>query len=260
MPLLQGRDFGSQDNQLGVRTVIVNEALAHAFFPNQDPIGRHITIGLDPSRRNLEIVGVVRNAKYRSLREPELRIAYQPWLQLSEPLNFVMEVRASTATANGIRNDVRNLDPAVPVTLQTIQDRIRESLVAERVVAILSTTLAGVALLLASCGLYGLMAYQVYRRRGEIGVRMAVGASASNIATLVLRESLVLAAVGVAFGLVSSIALGRVLQTALFGITSTDPAALLASSAIMAAMALLAAYIPARRASRIDPAAALRDA
>jgi ABC-type antimicrobial peptide transport system permease subunit len=150
------------------------------------------------------------------------------------------------------------MDASIPVTLETAEDRIRESLVPQRVLAILSSTLGSIALLLASVGLYGLMAYRVSRRSNEIALRMAVGASNRDILTLVLRESLVVAGFGVVLGLGASIALGRMLKAALYGITSTDSVALLLSVLIMTMMALLAGYLPALRASRVDPAAALR--
>ena len=256
--LLRGRDFGPQDNAGGTRTVIVNEAFARAYFPNVDPIGRHVSVGLDPSRQNLEIVGIVQDAKYRVLQEPKSRIAYQPWLQLNGPQNFVIELRASAKIGADLRAEVRNMDASIPVTLETAEDRIRESLVPQRVLAILSSTLGSIALLLASVGLYGLMAYRVSRRSNEIALRMAVGASNRDILTLVLRESLVVAGFGVVLGLGASIALGRMLKAALYGITSTDSVALLLSVLIMTMMALLAGYLPALRASRVDPAAALR--
>ncbi len=258
IPLMKGRDFGPQDNYTGPKTVIVNESFARAFFPNQDPIGHHVSVGLDPSRQNLEIVGVAQDAKYQNLQEPARRIAYQPWLQLNNASNVVIEVRAPIVVAKTVRAEIRSIDAAVPVTLQTAEDRIRESVLPQRVIAILSACLGGVALLLASAGLYGLMAYQVSRRTSEIGLRMALGASGRNIVALVLRESLVLAGSGVALGLAASIALGRIVRGALFGITSTDPIALAAAVLVMGTMALLAGYLPARRASRVDPSAALR--
>jgi predicted permease len=256
--LIQGRDFGPQDNATGTRTVIVNEAFVRAYFPNTDPIGHHVSIGLDRSRQNLEIVGVVQDSKYRVLQEPRNRIAYQPWLQLNGPVNFVMEIRGSKDTGSAVRAEVRNLDSSIPVTLETVEDRIRESLVSQRVIAILSSTLGAIALLTAAVGLYGLMAYRVSRRTNELGLRMAVGASKRNVLMLVLRESLVLAGIGMMIGIGASIALGRLLKAALFGVTSTDAISLLVSAAIMTATALIASYLPALRASRVDPAAALR--
>jgi predicted permease len=261
MPLLRGRAFGAQDDSSGGKTVIVNESFARAFLPNADPIGHRINVGLDPSRQGMEIIGVVRDAKYQTLQEPSRKMAYQPWLQLKEGENFVIEVRAASASsdvANLVRSEVREMDRSIPVKVETIDERIRESLVSERVVAILSGALGAVALLLASMGLYGLMAYQVSRRTNEIGLRMSLGANRWSILGLVLRESLMLAGIGVLIGIGASVALGRVVRGLLYGISSSDPIALLAAALIMGAMALVAGYLPARRASRVDPASALR--
>jgi putative ABC transport system permease protein len=261
LPLLKGRDFGRQDDSSGERTVIVNESFARAFFPNTDPLGHHINVGLDPSRQGMEIIGVVQDAKYQTLQEPSRKMAYQPWLQLKEAENFVIEVRATDSSkglANLIRREIREMDRSIPVKVETIDERIRESLVSERVVAVLSAVLGIVALLLASMGLYGLMAYQVNRRTNEIGLRMSLGANRWSILTLVLRESLMLAGIGVLIGIGASIALGRIVRGMLYGISSSDPAAFIFATLAMAAMAMIAGYLPARRASRVDPASALR--
>jgi predicted permease len=262
--LLQGRDFGPADDESGPRTVIINESLARAFFPHQNRLGRRISIGRHAARRNLEIVGVVQDAKYQRLQEPTRRIAYVPYRQFPEfagGSNLVAEVRvaaASTAVADAIRRQIRALDRAVPVRLETVTDRIRESLVKERVLAIMSAVLGGVALLLASAGLYGLMAYTVSRRTNEIGIRIALGAAERTVLWMVLRESLVVAALGLAAGLGASLALGRLIGRWLYGLTGTDPVALGAASTIMLGVAMVAAYLPARRAARVDPTVALR--
>ena len=258
--LLQGRDFGTQDGPSGTRTAIVNDSFARRYFPNQDPIGHRITVGLDKLRQNLEIVGVVQDAKYQTLQESRRQIAYLPALQHGVGNEF-LEIRslanpASIATA--LRDEIRNMDQSIPFTVQTVEDRIRDTLVAERVVAILSTVLGSVALLLATAGLYGLMAYHVNRRTNEMGLRIALGASGRMIRAMVLRKTLVLAGIGVLLGLAASLALGRLVRSALYGITAADPIALMASALIMCGVAFFAGYVPAYRASRVDPAVALR--
>jgi ABC-type antimicrobial peptide transport system permease subunit len=157
-----------------------------------------------------------------------------------------------------VRREIRAMNPGIPVRLETLEDRIRESLVTERVIAVISGFLGAVALLLASAGLYGLMAYTVSRRTNEIGIRMALGAPKGAVLGMVLRESVLLAAVGVALGLAGSIVLGRLVSNLLYGLTPTDPISLASSAAIMLAVAMAAASIPARRAAHVDPVVALR--
>jgi predicted permease len=257
---LRGRDFAPQDGESSARSVIVNESLARTYFPNQDPVGRRITVGLDPSRQNLEIIGLVQDAKYQTLQESTRRIAYLP-VRKGTVGNLFLEIRTigdPNAITASVRDEVRNLDRSVPFTIQTADDRIRDTLAPQRTIAILSAVLGGVALLLASAGLYGLMAYHVSRRTIEMGLRIALGASARMIRVMILRKTLALAGIGVLIGLGASLALGRLIRGALYGITSADPIALVASSVIMCAVAFLAGYIPAYRASRVDPAVALR--
>jgi putative ABC transport system permease protein len=168
IPVVRGRDFGPHDVVSGPRTVIINEALARAYFPGQDPIGRLLGVGRDPSRQGLEIVGIVKDTKYQRLQEEARRIAYLPYLQLAELLkgvDLVAEVRTAVPAAamtGTLRDEVRAIDRAVPLRIETLTGRIRDSLTTERVVAIVSSVLTAVALLLASTGLYGLMAYAVW--------------------------------------------------------------------------------------------------
>ena len=263
-PLLRGRDFGPQDGASAPRTTIVNEAVARAFFPGQDPIGHRIGLGREASRQALEIVGVVKDAKYQRLQEPTRRIAYLPFLQSADSLKgveLVAEVRTTlpaAAMVETIRKQVRGIDRAIPLRFETLSDRIHDTLTTERVVAVVSAVLGAVALLLATASLYGLMAYTVTRRTGEIGVRVALGASRAAVLWLVLEESLRLALAGVCVGLAASLGLGRFLESLLYGVTARDPLALGVACALMTSVAALAGFLPARRASRVDPAVALR--
>jgi predicted permease len=264
MQLRRGRDLADTDTASSPRVVIVNESLARQFFPGQDPIGRRISIGRAAARKDLEIVGIVQDAKYRTLQEPPRHIAYLSIAQIEDVTSGrdpFAEVRTAdlSATAIAARQIVRTLDGRVPVRIETIADRIRESTITERLIAMLATALGGTALVLACAGLYGMLAYGVSRRRREIGLRIALGAERASVLWLVQRESIGLALAGVAVGLAAAVALARfVAATLLFQISATDPLALGLAAAIMLAVAVAAAYVPARRAASVDPVVALK--
>lgn len=264
MHIIRGRDFGQDDTTGAGRVVAINETLAKRFFADQDPIGRQITIGRQASRRNLEIVAVVSNAKYQRLQETPRSIAYLPAAQLAERargVNFTAQVRAAGAisrVAEDIRREVRALDERMPLRIETVNERIRESLVRERVTAIIASGLGVVALALACAALYGLLAYAVSRQVHEIGLRMALGADRRSVLRLVLRECFRLTLAGSALGIGISVALSRYATSLLYQISPRDPAAIALSATVMMAIALIAAAIPARRAMQIDPARALR--
>jgi predicted permease len=259
MTLLRGREVSETDGPNAPAVAVVNETLARRFFPGQDPLGHQLTIGRDKSRRNFQIVGLVSDAKYQRLQETPRAVAYLPWLQ-QRGGNMFVEVRAAnrTAAAEAIRREVRALDATVPLTIQTVAERIRESLVTERVLASLAALLAAAAVALACAGLYGLLAYGVSLRAREIGVRLALGAERRSIVTRVLAESAVLAAIGIAVGLAAVLALGRFVGGLLFQITPSDPASIGAAAAFMFAIACLAGLGPAWRAARVNPVIALK--
>jgi len=260
MTLIRGRDVADSDDANAPPVAVVNDALARRFFHGQDPIGRHITIGRDQSRRNLQIVGIVSDAKYQRLQEAPRSVAYLSWEQ-QRGGNMFVEVRTAdaAAVAAAVRREVRAIDSVVPLQLQTVADRIRESLVTERALAALAALLAATAAALACAGLYGLLAYGVARQTKEIGIRLALGARRADVTARVIRECLVLTAVGVAAGLAAAVASGRFVRALLFQITPADPAAIAAAGAAMFAAALAAGLLPARRAARIDPVSALRN-
>ena len=238
---------------------VVNEALVRRFFPGQDPIGRQITIGRDNSRQTLQIVGVVSDAKYQRLQEEPRSVAYLPWLQ-QRVENMFLELRAGSpaAVAEAVRREASSIDGVVPVHLQTVDERIRESLVTERVLATLAALLAGAAAVLACAGLYGLLAYTVARQTREIGLRLALGAHPRAVTRKVLTDSLVLTAIGVVLGLGGALALGRFARGLVFEIAPADPVSIAAAAVLMLVVAALASVVPAWRAARIDPVVALK--
>jgi len=261
MRLLQGRDFVPADTLASTRVVIVNESLAHRFFPNQNPIGRVISIGRSDRRRNLAIVGLVQDAKYQTLQEPARRIAYLPIAQQGVDQNLFAEVRPvghPSSIAERVRREVHELDAGVPVRIETVTDRIRESLVKERVMALLASGLGFTALALACAGLYGLLAYAVSRQAKEIGLRLALGANRAGVLWIVLRDCLIVALVGIAAGAGMSLALGRFARDLLYLVKPTDALSLAAAAVLMLVVSMFAGFLPARRAARVDPVVALR--
>lgn len=256
--LLSGRDFGATEP---VKAVIVNEALARTFFGTDNPLGRMVSVGRDPERQNLTIVGIVRTSKYQQLHEEPRPTAYLPISQSEsflESSNLLAEVRAPLSAASAIRQELTKLDANLMPVIETLDGRIAESLVVERSIAVLTAFLGGVALLLACTGLYGLAAFTLAQRTGEIGVRLALGASQGRIAGLMLADGVRIAIPGVAAGLAAAAWLSRYAETLLHGITTLDPTAFLAAAVLMLLVTIPAAAGPARRASRIDPVAALR--
>jgi predicted permease len=263
MSLLDGRDFSQADGASSARVVIVNESLAQTYFGRENPLGRRITIGRAEARRDLTIVGIVRDAKYQRLQEPTRRIAYLAHRQLAEPgrANLFAQARASGSLATvgaSVRREVRALDPTIPVRLETVADRIRESVVTERVLALLASALGLTAVALSCASLFGLLSYAVTRRTREIGVRIALGADRGTVLAMVLRDSLVIASIGTVVGVGASLAVGRVAGTLLFQVEPSDPVSHTVASALMLTVGLAASAIPARRAARIDPVRALR--
>jgi predicted permease len=260
-PLLRGRDFGPGDARGAPRVAVVNESFARYFFGQEDPIGRRFGRKRD-GKTDTEIVGVVRDGKAGSLREETKRFAYVPYGQLDRLGSMTFYLRAGTdadALLGRIPVVVRRVDPALPVTeLRTMRAQISQSLFAERLVAALSATFGLLATVLAALGLYGVMAYAVAQRTREIGIRMALGAQRGNVLAMVLRDVAVLVGSGVALGLPGGYGLGRILQSQLYGLGALDPASFAIATATLLLTALVAGYIPARRAVRVDPMVALR--
>ena len=263
-PLVAGRDFSWSDREGSGRVAIINETLAAQHFPAQNPVGRRISVGLDPRRQDLTIVGVVGDSKYQRLQETARPIAYLPYRQTREladgtaPFATVRVASMSNETIATVRGAIAAADPRLTPRLERLSDRIRESLVTERLLVVLAMAVGGCALFLAAAGLFGLLAHLVARRAREIGIRMALGASASAVLRQVLSQALALTITGLVLGIAMAVAGGGWIRSVLHGVTPTDPAAFAAVALTILAVAFGAAFIPARRAASIDPSTALR--
>jgi predicted permease len=260
--LLLERDFDSRDVLNSRPVAIVNESFAKKYFPNGDAIGR--TISLPPNYKvgAMTIVGIVEDTRYIDLRGPTRLAAYFPLSQSRERLG-VVEVLVRTvgpplALASAVRERVHSFHPAMPVRFRSLAQEVEGVLTYERLLALLSVFFGCIALALAAIGLYGTLSYSVARRTGEIGVRVALGASRGTVLWLVMRQSLTLVVVGLAIGCAAAVYLARFVSALLFGVTPADPMTFGIAAGVLGGVALLAAWLPARRAAAIDPMRALR--
>jgi predicted permease len=260
IPIVAGREFTDRDNPTGPRVAIVNETMARYFFGQETAVGRRIRFGLVDG--DVEIVGVVKDVRALQLRDQAPRFVYLPYRQQDDPTQMTVYVRASgdpAAAAAAVRQAAQRLDANLPIfDMKSMEVQVDESLFVERMVAVLSIAFGVLAALLAAIGLYGVMAYAVARRTREIGIRMALGAERSRVLWMVLKEVALLAAVGIAAGSVAAVWLTRRVEAQLFGISPNDPATLAGAMLLLGLVAMLAGYIPARRATTIDPMLALR--
>jgi predicted permease len=258
--LLRGRDFTAQDNAGAPLTTIVNESFVRRFFQGDEVVGKRVSFRGAQGPWS-EIVGVVRDGKYRTIGEAPRPTAYVPLAQNHET-GMALHVRAlgdPASLAGAVRRQVQELDQNLPVTnLRPLSDVLASSLFAARMGAVLLAVFGLLALVLAAVGLYGVMSYTVARRTREIGIRMALGAQRSNVLRLVLREGMVLVGGGVVAGLVVAAAVTRLLESFLYGVSPLDAATFAAIPVVLGLVALLATYLPARRATRVDPMIALR--
>jgi predicted permease len=264
IPILQGRDFTDQDDLSKPNVAIINDALARRFWPGLSPIGRtfRMAVGVAPMD-TFTVIGTVKSGKYHALEEPSTPLLYLSYLQ--RPLaSLFMGVLVRTRgnpelIAPLVRREIHVLDAAVePATIETMEQHIQPAFEPARVSAMLLGMLGFAALILASLGLYGVMAYVASRRSHEIGIRMALGAEPRDILRLVIMQGMALVLAGVAIGLLAAVAMTRLLANVLYGVSATDPLTFAAVLLLLALVALLACYIPARRAMRVDPLIALR--
>jgi predicted permease len=263
IPVLLGRDFNDRDDAGAPKVGIVNQKFVKRYFGGADPLGRHVGMGIDPgTKTDIQIVGVVGDTKYESMRDEIPYELYVPSEQKGFADGGTVYVRAQGDTKhlfNTMRDAVHGVDANVPMyDMRTLDDQMEISLLTERLLATLSSVFGCLATLLAALGLYGVMAFMVARRTREIGIRMALGAGQGTVVWMVLRETLTLAGIGVAIGLAGAYAVTRLIQAQLFGVEPTDLLTMAAASLGIAAVTALAGYIPARRATGIDPMSALR--
>lgn len=257
--LLRGRDFGERDDESAPRVAIVNQAFARGFWPGQDPLGKRFRIGsaLSPL---LEVVGVVEDGKYASLAESAQPYVCRPVEQAyAGATSLIVRTRSDPQRALAtLRAEVQRLDPAMPLSVRLLTDRMAVPLLPARVAAAVLGGFGLLSLALAAIGIYGVMSCAVAARTREIGIRIALGANAADVLRDTLRRGLALALVGVALGAAAALGLARLTKSLLFGVSASDPSTYLGVTALLLAAALLACYLPARRATRIDPVAALR--
>jgi predicted permease len=265
IPLKQGRFFTDQDNEKSQPVVVIDEVFAHKYFPNTDPIGKRINLGDD--RGGLQIIGVVGHVKQWNLNADDkesLQVQlYEPFRQLSgSPTGVGVVVRgegAGSAQMEAIRAVVRSQNGQNVISgVQTLNEVIADSLARQRFLMILLNAFAGVALALASIGLYGVISYLVGQRTHELGIRMALGAGRKDVLGLILSHGLKMAAAGVALGLIAAFGLTQLLAEMLYDVSATDPLIFAGIALLLLFVALLACFVPAWRATRIDPLVALR--
>jgi predicted permease len=259
IPIVAGRGLTDRDNQAAPKVVVVNQAAVRQFFPGGNAIGQRFGSSLETTNQ-LEVVGVVRDAKYDSVRDPAPPTMYVPAAQTRFG-NAVLEIRtagAPTSSATAVREAVRQVDPNLPtIDVSTQLEQIERRFAQEKVFATAYALFGAVAVVLAAVGLFGLMSYSVARRTNEIGIRMALGARSQDVVRLVLGESLMLVAAGVAIGVAIALAAGQLVAKLLFGLPPTDIYSTAGAVLLMLMVSMAAGYLPARRASRIDPMTAL---
>ena len=265
IPLLRGREIEIRDTASAPQVAMVNEAFTEQYFKGQNPIGRQFSFDDDTDKgAAIEIVGVIGDIKSEDTRESAHPAIYRPILQIPDDSAYSVTIQIRTIndpapTAVPVRQMLNQIDDKLPTfDVTTMQEQIQGRLNQDRLNAQLVSFFGALALILACIGLYGVMAQGVARRTNEIGIRMALGAQGGNIAWMVLRETLVLVIAGLALGVPAALLAARLISTQLFGLSPTDPLTLIAAAVVLTFVALLAGYIPARRASRVDPLTALR--
>ena len=259
IPLLQGRDFNAEDIKGAPGVVIINEEFARRYFSGANPVGKRIRT--DSEGPYLEVVGVAKNAKYRGLLEEPLPFFYTPVAQNGmESMSLIVRTDVDPlAVLPSVRAELKSLNKNLTLyQINSLSAQLADALSNERMVAVLLGVFGGAALLLAAVGLYGVMSYAVARRTHEIGVRMALGAQPGDIMKLVLWQGMVLLLIGSLVGLAAAFALTRLMASLLYGVSATDPVTFVGITLLLGSVALLACYIPARRATKVDPMIALR--
>jgi putative ABC transport system permease protein len=262
VPLIAGRNFTASDTDKTGTVGVIDQTLARRYWPKQNPVGQQVKFGFGAGIQGVTIVGVVGDIKSDGFDAPSVPHIYVPLGQFA-PVNAVVFLRSGGDAGNlgeAVRREVEKVDPNIPVhSISSMDQIIARSLADRRFALELLGIFAGVALLLAAIGIYGVMAYSFSQRTHEIGIRIALGAQGKDIFRMAVGEGMRLVVIGLAVGLLGAVALTRFVRTMLFGVSPADPLTFGAISAALAAVAFLACYIPARRATRVDPLVALRD-
>src|SRR5262249_41403045 len=259
MTIVRGRSFTARDfdRASGQNVAIVNETFARDYFGEEDPIGRRF--GYNAAGDDTEIVGVVKDAKHNSLRERAQGAVYGPGLGQRDPFSQPAPPRDPPLITTAVRQAAREIDANLPLyNIKTLARQVDESLSQERLISALSSFFGLLSLLLATVGLYGILAYAVSRRTREIGIRIALGARPVAVLRMVLRQGLILTLLGVGIGIAASLGATRLLESQLFGVTPTDPVTFVVAPILLLTVALLAGLVPARRATNVDPLIAIR--
>jgi putative ABC transport system permease protein len=263
IPLLAGREFSAQDTPTSPKVAMVNQTLARKFYPASNPVGRFFRLDQEQGKLGppIQIVGVVRDSKYVSLREETPPTAFFPITQeagFGGPNYLIRTSKRPSAVLSLVQDAVAGVNGSIAIEFNTLAQQVDDSLIQERVLATLSAFFGGLALLLAMIGLYGAISYTVAQRRTEFGIRMALGAARSSILKLVLRDVVTIIVAGVIVGTGISILSVRLLQKLLFGLAAHDTLTLALAIGALSVVAFIAGYLPARRATKVDPMAALR--
>jgi predicted permease len=261
MHLVSGRPLGPQDTANSQKVAVINETMARTYFPGESPLGRTFGIRDDPMEQNIEIVGVVKDAKYMYLQEKPMPAAFYPHAQHPSFLsNFVVRYSGDPRQViSDVRRAVAEIDPNLPIgDVTTLSRKVDDSVVNQRLVAQLCGFFGVLAVFLSCIGIYGSMSYAVTRRTNEIGIRMALGANPTSTLWMVMREILLLVGAGLALGVPAALAGSRYVASMVFGLSPYDPTSMAMAAALLLAVAAFAGYLPARRASRVDPMEALR--
>jgi predicted permease len=261
MQVLAGREFDWRDDEHAPRVALVSESLARALFPNQNPIGRTVNVGVEPERRALKIVGVVNSASVWKLDSREPLAVYVALMQepgYNSPRVIIRTRSDPSSIARAAERTVESLGRHYSLRTETLERRTDRTLITQRMIALLASAFSLMALVLAAMGLYGVISYAVTRRTAEIGVRMAIGATRGDVLWMVLAEVLRLLATGIAVAIPAIFVCGKLISGMLFGISAVDPLSIVAALAILLAVAAFAGFFPARRASLQDPMNALR--
>jgi ABC-type antimicrobial peptide transport system permease subunit len=260
IPVREGRDFTRLDAKREATVAVVNRKFAEHFFGNRSALGKRLSWGTGPTAKlTIEVIGVVENTLYEGPREGVRRQVFIPSWGRGGVTFYVRTQAASEAMYGIVRNEVRQLDASMPVySLKTVEGQLDETLLTDRLIATLSAAFGLLATILASVGLYGVMAFVVARRRKELGLRLALGAEPAGVLWMVMKEVLVLLAIGLAIGIPAAIGAGRFISSQLYGIQPNDPWIAATTVVLLALVSAVAGLIPARRASRIDPILALR--